>query len=116
VWDAPADVSVPGRSFFALLKGGDFIEGERLLVWAPGAGRTQSGVLIPAASVVISNGKYWCYVERQPGHYLRVAVSADRPLADGYVVTDGITVGDKLVTTAAGLLLAHETNSDTDAD
>jgi len=116
IWDAPADVSVPGRSFFALLKGGDYAEGERLLVWAPGAGPAQAGVLIPAAAVVISNGKYWCYVEKHPGNYLRVAVNTDRPLAGGYVVTEGVELGDKVVTAAAGLLLARETNSDADAD
>ena len=116
IWDAPADVSVPGRSFFALLKGGDYAEGERLLVWAPGAGPAQAGVLLPAAAVVISNGKYWCYVEKHPGNYLRVAVNTDRPLAGGYVVTEGVELGDKVVTSAAGLLLARETNSDADAE
>lgn len=116
IWDAPADVSVPGRSFFALLKGGEYAEGERLLVWAPGPGPAQAGVLVPAAAVVISDGKYWCYVEKKPGYFLRVAVGTDRPLADGYVVTEGIEPGDKLVTSAAGLLLARETNSDADAD
>ena len=35
VWDAPADSSIPGRSYFALLKGADAGEGERLTVWAP---------------------------------------------------------------------------------
>jgi len=78
VWDAPADASIPGRSFFALLKGGDFAEGERLLVWAPGAGPAQAGVLVPAAALVISNGKYWCYLEEQPGHYRRVEVNTER--------------------------------------
>jgi hypothetical protein len=116
VWDAPADVSIPGRSFFALLEGGDFAEGERLLVWAPAAGPTQAGVLVPAAALVISNGKYWCYIEKQPGNYRRVEVNTERPFNDGYVVTGGVPVGAKVVTSAASLLLARESNSGTDAD
>jgi hypothetical protein len=116
IWDAPADISVPGRSFFALLKDGDYAEGERLLVWAPGAGPAQAGVLIPAAAVVISNGKYWCYVEKNSGNFQRVAVNTERSLAGGYVVTEGVELGDKVVTSAAGLLLAREPNSDADAD
>jgi hypothetical protein len=116
VWDAPADSNMPGRSFFALLKGGDFAEGERLLVWAPGAGPAQAGVLVPAAALIISNGKYWCYLEAQPGHYRRVEVNTERPVTAGYVVTDGVPVGAKVVTSAAALLLARELNSDTDAD
>jgi hypothetical protein len=116
VWNAPADVSIPGRSFFALLKGDDFAEGERLLVWAPGTGPAQAGVLVPASALVISNGKSWCYIEKQPGKYRRVEVNTERPFNDGYVVTEGVPVGAKMVTSAAGLLLARESNSDTDAD
>lgn len=116
IWDAPADASVPGRSFFALLTGREYAEGERVLVWAPGAGPVQAGVLVPAAAVLMSNGRYWCYVEKTAGNFLRVAVDTSRPLADGYVVTEGIEPGDKVVTSAAGLLLARETNSDADAD
>ena len=116
VWDAPADASVPGRSVFAILKGSDFVEGERLLVWAPGPGPAQAGVLIPAAAVIISGGKYWCYVEEQPGNYRRVEVDTDRPLEGGYFVAQGVEVGVKVVTAAAGLLLARESNAHTDAD
>ncbi len=116
VWDAPADTTLPGRSFFALLKGADAAEGERLLVWAPGAGPVLSGVKIPAAAVVIGNGKNWCYVEKKPGTYLRREVNAERPLADGYFVTEGVAAGDKVVTAAAGLLLARETSPGSDAE
>ena len=66
VWDAPADASIPGRSFFAQLMGSDAGEGERLQVWAP-VGEPTSGVVIPAAAAVMSDGKYWCYVEKKPG-------------------------------------------------
>lgn len=116
VWAAPADSTLPGRSFFALLRKSDAGEGERLLVWAPGAGPSQQGVVVPAASVVISEGKYWCYVEEKPGVFMRRQVNTDRPVADGYFVTDGVAVGDKVVTTAAGLLLARETNPSTEAE
>ncbi len=116
VWNAPADATLPGRSFFAVLNGSDAGEGERLLVWAPGTGPAQRGVIIPAAALVISDGKYWCYVEQKPGTYLRREVATDRPVGDGYVVTQGIAAGDKLVTAAAGLLLAREMNPSTEAD
>ena len=116
VWNAPGDASLPGRSFFALLKDGDAGEGERLLVWAPGTGPAQPGALVPAAALVISGGKYWCYVERTPGLFLRREVPTDRPLGAGDFVTDGVTVGDKVVTSGAALLLAREMNPSTEAD
>jgi hypothetical protein len=109
IWGAPADATVPGRSFFVLLKGSDAGEGERLLVWAP-TGSPESGVLVPAAAVVISDGKYWCYVERKPGVFVRTELDTSRPVADGYFVKDGVAPDDKVVTSSAGLLLAHETN------
>jgi hypothetical protein len=116
VWAAPADATLPGRSFFGLLKNSDAGEGERLLVWAPGTGPSQHGVVVPADSLVISDGKYWCYVETKPYVYVRRQINPDRPVADGYFVTAGIAVGDKMVTAAAGLLLARETNPSTEAD
>jgi hypothetical protein len=116
VWAAPADASLPGRSFFAVLKDGDAGEGERLLVWAPGTGPPLHGVIVPSAAVVISGGKFWCYVQRKPGVYVRREVATDRPVADGYVVTEGIDAGEHVVTSAAGLLLAREMNPSTEAD
>ena len=116
VWSAPADASLPGRSFFALLKDGEAGEGERLLVWAPGTGAAQHGVTVPAASLVISDGKYWCYVERTAGVYVRREVTTDRPLGADYFVTQGIAAGDRIVIAGAGLLLAREMNPGTEAD
>jgi hypothetical protein len=116
LWNAPADATLPGRSFFAVLRGGDASEGERLLVWAPGTAPTQHGVLVPAAAVVISEGKYWCYVEQRPHVYVRREIATDRPLDGGYFTSQGIAAGEQLVTAAAGLLLAREMNPSTEAD
>jgi hypothetical protein len=115
VWGAPADASVPGRSFFSLLRSSDAEEGERLEVWAP-AGPVQSGVLVPAAAVVLSEGKYWCYVEKQPHSFSRVQVDTSKPTPQGYFVTAGIKAGDRIVTTAVGQLLAKETGSSAEPD
>ena len=117
VWDAPADPGSPGRSFFALLQHTDAGEGERLLAWANGedAGGTESGVLVPPAAVVMSDGKYWCYVERQPNVFIRVPLDISRPMADGYFVA-GIKPGEQIVTLGGGLLLARQTNPSTEAE
>ena len=115
VWDAPADATVPGRSFFALLKGSDAGEGERLQVWAP-IGEPVSGVMIPAAAAVMSEGKYWFYVEKKPGTFERVELDTGRPAANGYFVTEGAAAGDKVVTASAGQLLAKESASGAEPD
>lgn len=114
-WPAPAEAGVPGQSFFALLKDTDAAEGERLLAWAPLA-QPESGVAIPAAAVVISDSKSWCYIERSPGHYVRSEIDTGMPLEDGYFVRTGIAAGSQVVIESAGLLLAREMNPGTAAD
>ncbi len=112
VWDAPQDTTLPGRSFFALIEKTDVPEGLRLQAMPIGASNNGvAGVLIPAAAVVISNSQYWCYLEKAPGTFTRVSIDIGRPLGQGYFVNDGVAEGDPVVTSAAGLLLARETNS-----
>jgi hypothetical protein len=120
VWDAPADTTIPGRSFFAEFMGSDAAEGERLQVWAP-VGEPKSGVVIPAAAAVMSEGKYWCYVEKKPGTFERIEIDVSRPTADGYFVTGGgvtggVGAGDAVVSAAAGQLLAKESGSGSEPD
>lgn len=115
VWPAPADAAVPGRSFFALLRAGEAGEGERIIVWAP-TGSTQSGALIPAEATVISDNKYWCYVQTKPGTFVKTEIDTGRPFESGYFVTEGVKVGDKVVVKGTAQLLAQESNSGADAD
>ena len=115
VWLAPGDANIPGRSYFTLLPAGTVAEGERLQVWAP-SGPSTPGALVPTAAVVMSGGQYWCYVEKTPGTFVRVAVDTSRPASGGYVVTEDIKPGDKVVTTAASQLLAKENGSSEEPD
>jgi hypothetical protein len=115
VWSAPADANVPGRSFFGTLAGAPFSEGERVQAWAA-AGPAVAGVLVPATALVINAGSYWCYVQRQPGSFVRVPVDTSLPAPGGYLVTRGVAAGEPIVTAAAGLLLARELNPSTEAE
>ena len=115
VWDAPAEPDVPGRSFFTVLENTDLGEGEHLSAWAP-VGATAAGVIVPAAAVIADAGRYWCYVERSAGRFVRLAVELDRPTDQGYFVTGEPRPGDKVVIAAAGLLLARELHPGAAAD
>jgi hypothetical protein len=119
VWDAPFDSGIPGRSFFAMLQHTDLGEGERVLIWAAGdnhSERPESGIVVPPTAVVVIDGKYWCFVEREPGVFSRAPLDISQPMADGYFVKDGIKPGDPIVTSAAGLLLARQTNPSSEAE
>lgn len=118
VWDAPFDPSIPGRSFFAVLERTDVGAGERVLIWAAGdkSEKPESGILVPPTAVVVIDGKYWCFVQQEPGVFARSPVDISRPMADGYFVKDGIKPGDPIVTSAAGLLLARQANPSSEAE
>lgn len=115
VWGAPADASIPGRSFFALLKGSEASEGERLLARAA-VGAAEAGIIVPWSAVIISGGSYWCYIEAKPGVFTRREIDISSPTADGYFVRAGIGPGTRIVTRSAGVLLAREINPSTAAD
>jgi len=114
VWSAPADASIPGKSFFAMLKGSDAVEGERLIARAA-VGAAESGVIVPFSAAIVRGGKYWCYIERQPGVFARAEIDISAPTDAGYFVTS-IAPGAKIVTVSAGELLAHELNPGTEAE
>ena len=109
LWDAPADPTIPGRSFFAVVENSDVAEGERLLVGAP-SGTAQTGILIPADAVVVSEGQAWYYVMTGPKTFSRRPVDLGKPLPGGYFVGGGVEPGVQIVTAGTGLLLARETN------
>ena len=107
VWAAPADPMLPGSSFFALVKRSTLPEGSRLRANAVFRQAT-AGVLIPESGVVVSNGQSWCFVQRAPDKFARVPLDLSRPLPGGYFMSSGISAGQQIVTTAAGLLLARQ--------
>ena len=115
VWAAPADANIPGLSFFALLQGSAVNEGERLAAWAAD-GTAQKGVVIPTSAVIISDGKYWFFVETKPNVFLRTELDPSAPMPEGFFVRRGVTVDAKIVTTSAGLLLARATHPNAAAD
>ena len=118
IWDAPADPSVPGRSFYAIVHGSDLAQNERVTAAIP-SGTPQAGAKIPAHAVVFGESEAWVYVQTRPSTFLRTKVDTSRPLntgegGDGYFVS-GVKPGDKVVVDGAGLLLAHEVNPSTEA-
>jgi hypothetical protein len=118
IWDGPADPSVPGRSFYAIVRGSNLAQNERVTAAIP-SGVPQAGAKIPAKAIVFGESESWVYVQTAARTFLRTKVDTGRPLnagegGDGYFVT-GIKPGDKVVVDGAGLLLAREVNPSTEA-
>ncbi|MDE3134976.1 MAG: hypothetical protein KGL59_00240 [Acidobacteriota bacterium] len=85
-----------------------FAPGMNLAAEIP-AGPARSGVVIPASAIVWSTGEAWAYKQTAPGHFERLLVSTEAPVAGGWFVTAGFTPGDQLVTRAAEELFSAET-------
>jgi len=114
-WRAPADPAIAGNSLYALVQAPNMTEGEHLLAWAPGS-RTETGVMVPMAAIVIHEAHYWCYVARTATTFERVELSAEAASAAGYFMTSGVHAGDRVVIAAAGLLLARQSGPADESD
>lgn len=109
-WRAPADPTIPGISFYGLVDGSDLAQGEHVLVYSPIGDRT-NGVIIPAAAIVITGLKAWCYVLEAPLLFKRIEVDLSRPLKGGYFVSSGVRPGQPVLIKGTGLMLARELGS-----
>jgi hypothetical protein len=116
IWEAPADPTLPGRGFFALVDGSDLAQNEHVFASVP-VGQAQSGFWVPASALVMGDGATWVYLENGENHFLRTGVDTDKPLDNGYFVApgSGIAAGNKIVTKGAGLLQSREMNPATEA-
>ena len=124
VWSAPADPTIPGQSFYALIdRARGLLPGERVIVTIP-MGAVKQGVVIPSNAVVIAAAQGW-YYEREtvmpviplaPFYvYNRRMLDLSSPTADGYFMAGG-DPKQLVVVEGAGLLLARETGSDEDEE
>lgn len=68
----------------------------------------ESGVIVPRNAVVRFNGATWIYLQTGEETFQRVAVTLDRPLADGWFVRDGPKPESKVVTVGAQIILSTE--------
>src|SRR6516165_2943745 len=69
------------------------------------------GVLVPQRSVVGWQGNAWVYEELSPGHFVRGEIATDTVLANGVIVSGGLSPGHRIVTTGAQALLSEEFRS-----
>lgn len=116
LWVAPSgNQAMPGASYYGLISTGPGLKaGDRAQLEADTASRT--GVVIPNASIIVSESKSWCYVETASGSFERKEVSLEVPVPEGYLVESGFAPGMKVVVNGASTLLARESEPILDDD
>lgn len=115
IWEAPADTTVPGRSYYALVAGSDLAQNERVSASVPVSG-AQGGVVVPATALVYGESEAWAYRQTGEDHFERLRIDITRPLGDGYFVPEGLKAGDRVVISGSGLLLSRELNPSTEVE
>lgn len=82
--------------------------GVLLTGYVPDPEAPSGAVLVPDAAVVQWDALAWAYVERAPGRFVRVRVPTAYPVPGGWLVSEGLAPGDRVVSTGAGQLLSEE--------
>ena len=102
------DPRIQGRSFLYMTSPQpDFTPGVNLLAHVA-VGKTMRGVILPASTVVWSEGKAWAYVQTAANRFSRRDLTTDVPVEDGYFVSSGFSAGTKVVSRGAQSLLSEE--------
>jgi hypothetical protein len=107
IWSAPADPTIPGRAFFALISGSDLQSGEHVLAYAP-TGASTSGWMVPTDAMVLNDEKAWVYLQIAPGRFQRLQIDPGLTLPGGYFTASPLARGRAVVVQGTGLLLARE--------
>jgi hypothetical protein len=71
-------------------------------------GNQMKGLIVPTSAVVWSEGKAWAYQQTAPDRFTRRAVPTDDAVERGFLVAEGFSPGDKVVTQGAQALLSEE--------
>ena len=74
-------------------------------------GKPEAGFLIPPSAVVRSVGKTWLYRQVADNQFTREEVSLDRSTSRGWLVTQGVSAGTRIVAVGAQMLLSEEQKS-----
>ena len=70
-------------------------------------GEPLTGVGVPRAAVVRSEGRGWAFVQTGDDTFVRREVALTRPTGDGWFVSEGFKPGEKVVVTGAQVLLSE---------
>lgn len=111
VWIAPAiDPTTLGQGFLLRIESA-IQPGAAVTAYLATPGEPRTGVVIPRAALIRAAGKTWAYVKVGEGHFTRIEVAPEHPVAQGWFVTDGFTAGDRIVVEGAQILLSEEMKS-----
>lgn len=87
----------------------------RILPASMAGGAAKSGVVVPRAAIVRWQGARWVYRQAGSG-FERVELVGGEPTEAGWLVTEGLSAGDKIAIAGAGSLLAVERGGEAEVE
>jgi hypothetical protein len=108
---APAtDPQLQGQGFLFLTRGNalNLTPGAALTAYLELGGEAQRGVFVPASALLRVDSRIWVYTQHTETSFVRTPVLLGPPRADGWLVTQGVSPDDKVVTQGAQVLLSEE--------
>ena len=105
------DPQTQGRGFIFLVEtnASGLAPGEAVTGFIKISGGTLTGVIVPSAAVVRTEGSGWVYVlQGNAEDFVRIPIALDRAVESGWFVTNGVTASNYVVTTGAQMLLSEE--------
>lgn len=82
--------------------------GMAVSAYLPQTGELQSGVTVSRSAVVRYGGKAWVFVRVDDERFQRREINVEKPIKEGYFVSQGLDAGDAVVTQGAQSLLSEE--------
>jgi hypothetical protein len=114
IWDAPTvDPNLQGEGFVLRVEAQGFPlrPGTAVTARLESSAVVARGVVVPSAAVVRTGGAAWAYVQVAPTKFERRPLGKGEPVGDGWFVSGGFAVGDRVVVTGAQALLSEEFKS-----
>jgi hypothetical protein len=105
------DPQTQGRGYIFLVakNGSGLAPGEAVTGFIKMGGEPLAGTIVPGTAVVRTEGSGWAYVlQGNAEDFVRVPVALDRPVDNGWFVTNGVTASNYVVTAGAQTLLSEE--------
>ena len=85
--------------------------GEAVTAYIKTAGEPIGGVVVPASAVLRHEGKGWVYVQSEANQFVRTEIPLDRPVDEGWFVSENLTVTNRIVVSGAQTILSAELGS-----
>lgn len=106
-----SNTTLQGKTYFYRAKTKDLRAGMQVSAVSATSSKTSDGVIIPNTAIIWYAGKSWVYKKTAEDKFVRIPITTDTEVDNGWFYQGKLIAGDKVVTSGAQLLLSEEFKS-----